>query len=84
MNKLLFCSGGGAAPGNAGGGCGDGVGEAVTDMSSSLGDNGAPAVVKRPTWVLGDVLGDVVLWAEEQFIDMGPNEVEVGSAKNTK
>lgn len=50
-------------------------------MSSSLGDNGAPAVVRRPTWVLGDVLGDVVLCAEEQFIDMGPNDVDVGSEK---
>lgn len=30
-------------------GCGDGVGEAVTDMSSSGGDRGALAVVRRPT-----------------------------------
>lgn len=30
-------------------GWGDGVGDAVTDMSSSGGDRGALAVVRRPT-----------------------------------
>lgn len=76
----MFWIGGGGAPGNAGGGCGDGVGDAVTDMSSSGGDNGAPAVVSRPTWV-GEVFGDVVLWAVVQLMEMGPSDVEEGSAK---
>jgi len=57
--------------------CGLGVGEAVTDMSSSWGDLELSAVVNSP-WV-GDVLGDVVLWAELQFIDMGPSDVEDAS-----
>lgn len=59
-------------------GWGDGVGDAVTDMSSSGGDRGALAVVRRPTW-LGELLGDVVLWALLQLTVMGPKDVEVGS-----
>lgn len=74
--------GGGGAPGNAGGGCGDGVGDAVTDMSSSGGERGAPAVVRRPIWV-GEVLGEVVLWAGVQLMEMGPRDVDVGS-ENSK
>lgn len=67
----------GTAPGKAGGGCGDGVGDAVTLISSSGGDKGPPAVVKRPTW-FGELFGDVVLCAL-QFIDIGPNVEDVGS-----
>lgn len=72
--------GGGGTPGKAGGACGDGVGDAVTDMSSSWGDWGAPAVVNRPTCV-GECLGEVVEWALLQLIDIGPSEVELGSVE---
>lgn len=53
-------------------------------MSSSSGDLELSAVVNSPA--VGDTLGDVVLWAELQFIDMGPNDVEVASEsiKNCK
>lgn len=64
-------------------GCGDGVGDAVTDMSSSGGESGALAVVRRPTW-LGEVLGEVVLWALLQLTVMGPKDDEVGSGRNRK
>lgn len=64
-------------------GCGDGVGDAVTDMSSSGGDRGALAVVRRPTW-LGEVLGEVVLCALLQLTVMGPNDVEVGSGRKER
>lgn len=58
------------------------MGEAVTDMSSSWGDFELSAVVRSPKGV-GEVFGDVVLWAELQLIDMGPNEVDDGSGKET-
>ena len=74
--------GGGATPGKAGGDCGDGVGDAVTEISSSGGDSGAAAVVKRPTWV-GELFGDVVLCAFVQLIDIGPNE-DVGSGTKSE
>lgn len=48
-------------------------------MSSSGGERGALAVVKRPTW-FGELLGEVVLWALLQLTVMGPRDVDVGSA----
>lgn len=75
LNNWLFCTGGEGNPGNAGGGCGDVDGEAVTDMSSSSGEwMDDSVVVSRPTWVLGDVFGEVVLWALLQFIEIGPSD----------
>lgn len=82
LNSWLFCTGGEGSPGKAGGGCGDVDGEAVTDMSSSSGEwIDDPVVVSKPTWVLGDVLGEVVLWALLQFIEIGPSDDVVVSEK---
>lgn len=74
-----MCIDEGGTPGKADDGCGEGVGDAVTDMSSSGGDNGAVAVVSSPTCV-GELFGDVVLCALLQLTVIGPSDVVDGSA----
>lgn len=75
MNNWLFCTGGEGSPGKAGGGCGDVDGDAVTDMSSSSGERiDDSVVVNKPNCVLGDVFGEVVLWALLQLIEIGPRD----------
>lgn len=52
-------------------------------MSSSGGERGAVAVVKRP-WPFGELFGDVVLWGL-QFMEIGPRLLCAGSEiKNIK
>lgn len=79
----MLCGGEGI-PGKAGGGWGEVEGDAVTDMSSSSGEcTDDSVVVSKPTWVLGDVFGEVVLWALLQFIEIGPSEeTDVSENKN--